>query len=79
MKFGFSQVTYMANIRKRAIHFLHKLNAANIPTDLIEKGQNRVIDASLTLIRERAKLKVFTDFLKYTFMYGCRRIFFTCS
>ena len=52
----------MANIGKRAIHYLHKLSAANIPTDLIEKGQNRVIDASLTLIRERAKLKVYTDF-----------------
>ncbi|CAN1308070.1 hypothetical protein LINPERPRIM_LOCUS27228 [Linum perenne] len=35
-----------------------RLKAANIPNDLIEKGQNRVIDASLTLIRERAKLKV---------------------
>lgn len=37
---------------------MQKLNAANVPNDLIEKGQNRVIDASLTLIRERAKLKV---------------------
>lgn len=41
---------------------MQKLKAANIPSDLIEKGQNRVIDASLTLIRERAKLKVY----KYT-------------
>ncbi|KAL1828004.1 hypothetical protein ACET3Z_006416 [Daucus carota] len=34
------QVIDMANIGKRAIHYLHKLSAANIPTDLIEKGQN---------------------------------------
>nr|GMD65077.1 arginase 1, mitochondrial [Ipomoea batatas] len=38
-------------------HYLHKLNAENIPRDLIEKGQKRVIEASLTLIQERAKLK----------------------
>jgi arginase len=42
----------------RGIHYLSKLKAANIPPELLEKGQNRVIDASLTLIRERAKLKV---------------------
>lgn len=40
------------------IHYLQRLKAANVPKDLIEKGQNRVIEASLTLIRERAKLKV---------------------
>ncbi|WOH06395.1 hypothetical protein DCAR_0625821 [Daucus carota subsp. sativus] len=34
------QVIDMANIGKRAIHYLHKLSAANIPTDLTEKGQN---------------------------------------
>lgn len=43
---------------RRGVHYLQKLKAANIPTALLEKGQNRVIDASLTLIRERAKLKV---------------------
>ncbi|WRX30922.1 Ureohydrolase - like 2 [Theobroma cacao] len=43
--------------RSRGIHYLQKLSAANIPSDLIEKGQSRVIDASLTLIREKAKLK----------------------
>lgn len=42
---------------KMGFHYLHKLNAENIPKDLIEKGQKRVIEASLTLIRERAKLK----------------------
>ncbi|KAG1354750.1 putative FAM10 family protein [Cocos nucifera] len=39
------------------IHHVKKLSTANIPTALIENGQNRVIDASLTLIRERAKLR----------------------
>ncbi|CAH9102329.1 unnamed protein product [Cuscuta epithymum] len=39
------------------VHYLHKLSAECIPKDLIEKGQKRVIEASLTLIRERAKLK----------------------
>lgn len=37
---------------------MQQLNAENVPKELIEKGQNRVIEASLTLIRERAKLKV---------------------
>lgn len=40
------------------IHYMQKLQASNVPKDLVEKGQNRVIEASLTLIRERAKLKV---------------------
>ena len=48
----------MSVLGRRGIHYFQKLNAANIPTALIEKGQNRVIEASLTLIRERAKLKV---------------------
>ncbi|KAF2282679.1 hypothetical protein GH714_043789 [Hevea brasiliensis] len=47
----------MSVVGHRGIHYLQKLKAANIPAELIEKGQNRVIDASLTLIRERAKLK----------------------
>lgn len=47
----------MRNLGRAGIHYLHKLNAANVPKELIEKGQNRVIEASLTLIRERAKLK----------------------
>jgi arginase len=42
----------------RWINHVKKLSTANIPASLIEKGQSRVIDASLTLIRERAKLKV---------------------
>ncbi|XP_077245112.1 arginase 1, mitochondrial isoform X1 [Tasmannia lanceolata] len=47
----------MYNMGRKGIHYLQKLNAANVPAALIENGQNRVIDASLTLIRERAKLK----------------------
>ncbi|RRT34554.1 hypothetical protein B296_00041904 [Ensete ventricosum] len=43
------------------MHYLKQLSAANVPAALIEKGQNRVIDASLTLIRERAKLKLQSD------------------
>ncbi|KAF6152615.1 hypothetical protein GIB67_013062 [Kingdonia uniflora] len=48
----------MRNLGKHGIHYLQKLNVANVPATLIENGQKRVIDASLTLIRERAKLKV---------------------
>ncbi|XP_023548510.1 arginase 1, mitochondrial [Cucurbita pepo subsp. pepo] len=47
----------MSVLGRRGIHYFHKLNSANVPTSLIQKGQNRVIEASLTLIRERAKLK----------------------
>ncbi|KAF7139215.1 hypothetical protein RHSIM_Rhsim07G0029000 [Rhododendron simsii] len=47
----------MNSIGRSGIRYLHKLNAANVPSELIENGQNRVIEASLTLIRERAKLK----------------------
>ncbi|PRQ57571.1 putative arginase [Rosa chinensis] len=44
----------MSIIGRRGIHHLQKLNTPNIPT---VECQNRVIDASLTLIRESAKLK----------------------
>ncbi|KAH6817803.1 arginase [Perilla frutescens var. frutescens] len=47
----------MKNIGRMGIHYLQRLNAEKVPKDLIEKGQSRVIEASLTLIRERAKLK----------------------
>ncbi|KAL9234379.1 hypothetical protein vseg_009259 [Gypsophila vaccaria] len=47
----------MQRIATRGIHYIHKLNAGNVPAELLQKGQDRVIDASLTLIRERAKLK----------------------
>jgi arginase len=42
----------------RWIHHVRRLSAAKVSTDALERGQSRVIDASLTLIRERAKLKV---------------------
>ena len=48
----------MKNLGRMGIRYLHKLNAANVPKDLLERGQNRVMEASLTFIRERAKLKV---------------------
>ncbi|KAK4742430.1 hypothetical protein SAY87_000431 [Trapa incisa] len=47
----------MLAMRGRGINYLHTLKAANVPAELIKRGQDRVIDASLTLIRERAKLK----------------------
>lgn len=48
----------MQQVARRGIHYWQRLNAAHVHSDLIQKGQNRVIDASLTLIREGAKLKV---------------------
>lgn len=51
----------MKNVGRMGMHYLQRLNAENVPKDLIEKGQSRVIEASLTLIRERAKLKVYSD------------------
>jgi hypothetical protein len=42
----------------RWIHHVRRLSAAKVSADALERGQSRVIDASLTLIRERAKLKV---------------------
>nr|KYP76903.1 Arginase [Cajanus cajan] len=47
----------MSIIARRGIRSMPSLNAAKVSTALLEKGQSRVIDASLTLIRERAKLK----------------------
>ncbi|KAM0900881.1 hypothetical protein ACQ4PT_020349 [Festuca glaucescens] len=40
-----------------AARWIQRLNAARISTEALHRGQSRVIDASLTLIRERAKLK----------------------
>ncbi|KAG2564652.1 hypothetical protein PVAP13_7NG077656 [Panicum virgatum] len=39
------------------IHHIQRLCAAKVSAEAVERGQSRVIDASLTLIRERAKLK----------------------
>lgn len=60
----YSFVTEMSKIARKGIHYMQKLNAAaNVSSALLENGQNRVIDASLTLIRERAKLKASDYFL----------------
>ena len=40
------------------IHHIQRLSAVKVSAEAVERGQSRVIDASLTLIRERAKLKV---------------------
>ncbi|GFP94999.1 arginase 1 mitochondrial [Phtheirospermum japonicum] len=47
----------MNYIAKRGIHVMKRLSAADVPTEIIEEGQRRIIDASLKLIGERAKLK----------------------
>ncbi|CAI0393739.1 unnamed protein product [Linum tenue] len=47
----------MPTVWRRGVHYFEGLKAANIPNELIEKGQSRVIDSSLILIHERAKLK----------------------
>jgi len=40
---------------------MQRLNSANVSHALLEKAQNRVIDAALTFIRERAKFKASPD------------------
>ncbi|XP_068478220.1 arginase 1, mitochondrial isoform X1 [Phaseolus vulgaris] len=47
----------MSIIIRRGIRSMPTLNAAKVSAAMLEKGQSGVIDASLTLIRERAKLK----------------------
>lgn len=44
------------NIGRRGIHHLQTVN--KVPKNLLKEGQDRVVEASLTLIREQAKLKV---------------------
>ncbi|KAL6650214.1 hypothetical protein ACP70R_009139 [Stipagrostis hirtigluma subsp. patula] len=39
------------------LHNLRRLSATKVAAEAVEQGQSRVMDASLTLIRERAKLK----------------------
>ncbi|GJN38319.1 hypothetical protein PR202_gb27349 [Eleusine coracana subsp. coracana] len=43
---------------------LQRLSASKVSAEAVERGQNRVIDASLTLIRERAKLKVLLSLIR---------------
>ncbi|AES87366.2 putative arginase [Medicago truncatula] len=47
----------MSTIARRGFHYMQRLNSANVSPALLEKAQNRVIDAALTFIRERAKFK----------------------
>jgi arginase len=47
----------MSTIARRGFHYMQRLNSANVSPTLLEKAQNRVIDAALTFIRERAKFK----------------------
>lgn len=62
---------------RRGIHYWQKVSSANVHTALLETGQKRVIDASLTLIRERAKLKVYYKFnLKELFIIRIRDLLF---
>ncbi|XP_057455377.1 arginase, mitochondrial-like isoform X2 [Lotus japonicus] len=49
--------TGMSIVARRGIHYMQKQYAGKVSPASLEQGQNRVIDASLTLIRERAKLK----------------------
>ncbi|XP_031503571.1 arginase 1, mitochondrial [Nymphaea colorata] len=46
----------MRNLGKVGVQYMQKLNALNHSTSIIE-GQNRIVEASLTLIRERAQHK----------------------
>lgn len=58
----------MTSVARKGIHYLQRLNAENVAKELVEKGQNRVIEASLTLIRERAKLKVSCIYALFFFL-----------
>ncbi|KAK7349649.1 hypothetical protein VNO77_07173 [Canavalia gladiata] len=49
----------MSSIGCRSMHSMRRLYAAKIAGDSLEKGRNGVIDASLKLIREKAKLEAF--------------------
>ena len=56
----------MQNVARRGIHYKQKLNKAAgpssgngvVPPEMLREGQEEVIKASLSLIRERARLKV---------------------
>ncbi|GAU36730.1 hypothetical protein TSUD_318280 [Trifolium subterraneum] len=48
----------MSNIARRGLHYIVQRKVADVVSkSSLENGQNRVIDASLSLIREKAKLK----------------------
>jgi len=47
---------------------MQRLNSANVSPALLEKAQNRVIDAALTFIRERAKFKASPNIFRLLFV-----------
>ncbi|XP_027771541.1 arginase 1, mitochondrial-like [Solanum pennellii] len=47
----------MKSAGSMGINYMQKLLTSNVPKEVVKKGQDRVVEASLTLIRERAKLK----------------------
>lgn len=48
----------MSTIARRGIHYMQKIQAEKVSPASLEQGQKGVIEASLALIRENAKLKV---------------------
>ncbi|NP_001233851.1 arginase 2 isoform X1 [Solanum lycopersicum] len=47
----------MKSAGSMGINYMQKLLTSNVPKEVVKRGQDRVVEASLTLIRERAKLK----------------------
>lgn len=58
----------MSTIARRGFHYMQRLNSANVSPALLEKAQNRVIDAALTFIRERAKFKASPNIFLFLFV-----------
>ncbi|XP_057826558.1 arginase 1, mitochondrial isoform X2 [Cryptomeria japonica] len=55
--FGIKEMPIMNRMGKIGARFVHRLGVDSAPSASLVDGQNRVVEASLTLIRERAKLK----------------------
>ncbi|XP_061356144.1 arginase 1, mitochondrial-like [Gastrolobium bilobum] len=55
--YSLARTQEMSRIGRRGYHCMQKLYTEKISRDSLDTAQHRVIDASLTLIRERAKLK----------------------
>nr|ACU21474.1 unknown [Glycine max] len=54
---SFARNKDISKVGRRGIHCMQKLCAEKISPDSLEKAQNRVIDAALTLVRENTRLK----------------------
>ncbi|XP_061355893.1 arginase-like [Gastrolobium bilobum] len=52
-----ARIQEMSRIGRRGLHSMRELYGEKISRESVDSAQKRVIDASLTLIRERAKLK----------------------